>query len=201
MTNINILAKEGYKSIGIAFVSALVFDFIIGCGFMATLLYLLTIAFIFMYRNPERNAQSNQNEFLAPIDGTINSIDIKDGKKYLYIDVSLCDTHLLRSPVDSDFKIPFYRKGLNLSTFKYKAKKLNEKMIIDFGKIKMTLLSGLCNTQLNIKQRDNVSKGERIGIFLNGTITLELSNKEKLFVQIGDKVKAGETIIGAFKTE
>lgn len=201
MTNINILAKQGYKSIIITFISALVFEFIISCGFIATLLYILCIALIFIYRNPERNAQSNQNEFLAPIDGTVNSIDIKDGKKYLFIDVSLFDTHLFRSPVDSSVKITSYKKGLNLSSFKYKAKKLNEKMVLDFGKLKVKLLSGAFNTSLDFKEKNNVAKGERIGVFLNGTVILEMQKDEKLFVQIGDKVKAGETILGAFKAQ
>ncbi len=200
MENINILAKEGYKSIIITLGIALVFDFIFGFDCLAIILYLLTIAFIFMYRNPERTVHTNQNEFLSPVDGKINSIDIKDGKKFVYIDVSLCNVHLLRSPIDADLHVIDHVHGLNLPAFKYKAKKLNERMTLDFGKIKVNLLSGFFNRSLNFKDITSLSKGERVGIFLNGSVVLELSNDEKVFVKIGDKVKAGETIIGAFNS-
>ena len=199
MENINILAKEGYKSIIIALSSALILDFIFGFDWLSTILYIVTIALIFMYRNPERTVHTNQNEFLSPVDGAVNSIDIKDGKKYIYIDVSLCNVHLLRSPIDADLKVKDHIKGLNLPAFKYKAKKLNERMSLDFGKLKVNLLSGLFNTELKFKDIEHLSKGERIGTFLNGTVMIELENDEKLFVQIGDKVKAGETVLGAFK--
>lgn len=198
MENINILAKEGYKSIIIALSSALILDFIFGFDCLSIILYIVTIALIFMYRNPERTVHTNQNEFLSPVDGSVNSIDIKDEKKYIYIDVSLCNVHLLRSPIDADLKVKDHIKGLNLPAFKYKAKKLNERMTLDFGKLKVKLLSGLFNTELKFKDMDHLSKGERIGAFLNGTVMIELENDEKLFVKIGDKVKAGETVLGAF---
>lgn len=199
MDNINILAKEGYKPILIVLGSALVLDFIFGFDCLSTILYLATIALIFIYRNPERTVHTNQNEFLAPVDGKINSIDIKDGKRYIYIDVSLCNVHLLRSPIDANLKVTEHIKGLNLPSFKYKAKKLNERMILDFGKLKVSLLSGLFNRALEFKDINSLSKGERIGVFLDGTVMIELSNDEKIFVKIGDKVKAGETVLGAFK--
>ena len=128
-----------------------------------------------------------------------SKIPEKDGKKFVYIDVSLCNVHLLRSPIDANLQVKDHIKGLNLPSFKYKAKKLNERMTLDFGKLKVNLLSGFFNGSMKFKDITSLSKGERIGILLNGLVVIELSNDEKLFVKIGDKVKAGETILGAFK--
>ncbi len=200
MGDINILAKDGFKPIGIALVLAIFFDFILGLGFIAGILYILAIALIFIYRNPERTVHSNQNEFLSPVDGKINSIDIKDGKTYLYIDVSLLDVHLLRSPIDADLRVESHIKGLNLPSHKFKAKKLNERAVLDFGKIKVDLLSGMCNPPMKLNDKKALSKGERFGIFVDGSVMIELANNEKLFVTIGDRVYSGDTVLGAFNS-
>ena len=196
MNNTTIIAKQGFKPIAIALFLAIIFDLIIGCSFMGNLLYLLTFVLLIVYRNPERSVYSDENEVLAPIDGKVIAIDEYEGKKNIYIDVSLCDTHILRAPLGGDFETLSHRHGLNLSHFTYKASKLNEKALLSFeNKLKIELLSGFCTPSIKLPHDHKINKGERMGVFMQGSAKIILDADKETFVNIGDKVYAGETII------
>ena len=193
--NTIIIAKQGFRPIIISFILAIIFHFILDFSFIGSLFYILTLILLIVYRNPERSSYTHENEILAPIDGKVVGIDDIDGKKNIYIDVSLCNTHLLRAPISSDFELKKFRHGQNLKHFTYKANKLNEKALLSFGEIKVELLSGLCNPKIDLSNDHKVIKGERIGLFIQGYVKVILDSDKETFVNIGDKVYAGETII------
>ena len=74
-------------------------------------------------------------------------------------------------------------------------------MMTKLGKIKIIQIAGFLARRIKcfIKEKQNVNKGERIGmISLGSQVSLILPDKIRLRVKIGDRVKAGETIIGEY---
>ncbi|WP_072680072.1 phosphatidylserine decarboxylase [Arcobacter sp. LA11] len=189
----SIIAKEGQKSIFLAFIAMLVF-ILAECSFLAFISFALVLIFIFIYRNNALKTNSNSNGILSPISGVVSAIDVKDRNKLIYIDVSLCNTHILRALEDGAFKLS-YKRGLNLFLSTFKAKVLNEKATIEFENSTMELISSMCNTTIDIKENNNSLKGERIGVFLQGQIIVTIKPEFELSVKIGDKLESGVSII------
>jgi len=198
MNNLSIVAKEGWKIIAISFGVSIVLR-IIDFDFLGNMGLLFTLFLVFVYRNPERSVYSNENEILSPIDGRVSAIDFCNGKMKIYIDVSLCDTHILRAPVDGKFSIDSFNHGLNLNPISFKAKKLNEQMVLKFSHLKLKLLSGVCNNKIKVYESNKeLKKGDRFGLFLHGIAEIDFDDEVSPSVQIGDKIKAANTIIGRF---
>ncbi len=195
MSNFKIL-EEGYKPIAITFIVALVIKFFIS-DFLGNVGILLTLFMVFIYRNPFRGIFYGENNILAPIDGVIQAIDYVDGKQRIYCDLNLCNVHVLRAPSDGKFNIKSFYNGLNLNADSYKAKSLNERAVIEFDNFNLELLSGVCNNKILIDENKTEAKqGERIGLFFNGLVIIETKKALNLSVKIGDKIRAGQTIIG-----
>jgi len=191
----SIIAKEGQKSIFIAFIAMLVF-ILAECSFFAFISFALVLVFIFVYRNNALKINSNTDGILSPISGVVSAIDLKDSNKLIYINVSLCNSHILRAIEDGSFKVT-YKRGLNLSLSTFKAKALNEKAIIEFENSSLELISSMCNTTIDIKENSKSSKGERIGVFLQGQVVITIKPEFESLVKIGDKVESGITAIAS----
>ena len=189
----SIIAKEGQKSILVAFIAMLVF-ILAECGFLAFISFALVVIFIFIYRNNALKINSNPTDILSPISGVISAIDIRGRNKLIYIDVSLCNSHILRALEDGEFKVT-NKRGLNLSLSTFKANVLNEKATIEFKNSSLELISSMCNTSINIKENVNSLKGERIGVFLQGQVIVTIKPELELLANIGDKVESGITVI------
>lgn len=189
----SIIAKEGQKSILVAFIAMLVF-ILAGCSFLAFVSFALILVFIFLYRNNTLKINSTPLEILSPISGTVSAIDIRDKIKLIHIDVSLCNSHILRALEDGGFKVT-NKRGLNLSLSTFKAKVLNEKAKIEFENTSLELISSTCNSSIDIKENNNSLKGDRIGVFLQGQVIVTIKPELELSVKIGDKVESGISVI------
>jgi len=135
---------------------------------------------------------------ISPVDGKIQAIDIVKGKYKVYCDVGVFDGNNILAPIDSSMIIKSYTNGLNLSSDTYKAKLLNERVNIKFGDISLKLLGGVCNSKIKLLKEDTVQQGEKIGKFINGIAIMKLPKYTDLSIQIGDKIKAGQTMIGKY---
>jgi biotin carboxyl carrier protein len=189
----SIIAKEGQKSVLFAFIAMLVF-ILGGCGFLAFTAFVLILIFVFVYRNNTLKNHSKQSDIVAPISGTVSAIDVKDNKKHIYIDVSICDTHILRSLEDGEYKVS-YQRGLNLVLSTFKAKLLNEKTTVAFENSSMQLISSMCNPKVEINQNSSLQVSERIGSFLQGQVIVTLNSELVPLVKIGDKLQSGITVL------
>jgi len=189
----SIIAKEGQKSILVAFIAMLVF-ILAGCGFLAFISFALILIFIFLYRNNTLKIDSKPEDILSPISGRVSAIDIKDGNKLVYIDVSLCDSHILRALEDGEFKVT-NKRGLNLPLSTFKAKVLNEKATIEFENSSLELISSMCNSTINIVENTDLLKGDRIGVLLQGQVIITIKPELELQSKIGDKVESGISVI------
>ena len=161
----SIIAKEGHKKIIVAFI-AFVFFVLIECGLLTFISFVVIAALVYIYRYKYIDFNSIKDEdFVSPISGTVSAIDVKDLKKSIYIDVSLCDSHILRSLDSGEAKVTA-RRGLNLLLGTFKAKELNEQVNVEFTNSSMKLFSSMCNPEIELSKTTDFKKGEKISTFI-----------------------------------
>ena len=176
------------------------FFYIFNFTFLAFVFFAISCFLVFIYRNPERYVYRNENEILSPVDGTVEAIDILENETKIWIYKSLGDASVVRMPEDGKFEILSKRNGVNVNPFMPKAKILNEYVKLKFDNFEIDLFGGLFGEKFEfIKFEDKLSKGDRIGSFVNGLCFLTLQKGFASSVKIGQKVKAGETPICALK--
>lgn len=214
ITSTQIIAKEGYKY---AIVSAIVLALALYWGFGLLSLAILccaAAAVIAFFRNPERIAEDDCHDaIISPVDGIITSIDrefeerfINDECVSVTFSTSLYDTHFLRSPFATALKKRFSLHGLYLPIKNEKAKFLNERFSAffenDMGiKSVVSVTAGTLATRMSLYAADdtNVRQAQRLA-FLKSEFQTVLYLPKEIAIQkaVGDKVRAGETMIGRF---
>ncbi len=174
---------------------------IIGIGFL--------IFNINFFRDPERIPPSAKNVIVSPADGEIVIIKDVFEKRFLESDaiqvsifMSPLDVHVNRIPIDGTIDYLNYVEGDYLVAFHEKADLRNERSEIGiqnkFGKMLFTQVAGFIARRIvyDIKIGDTVKIGHRFGMIKFGSRSDVVVTKDwKLKVKMGDKVKAGETIL------
>ncbi len=216
------VASEGFIFICIfaflAWFSAILGFTIFSCAFA-----LLCVLNIFFFRDPERDVPQDKDSLVSPADGRV--ILIKDAyeKDFLHakllkvsISLALYDCHVNRAPMDGRVLSTKYTPGsfniANMPEWFYfgnikKASENNERL--------STLIEGKNGENLVISQvagflaRRIVSyaeggaelkKGERYGIIKFGSrVDVYLPVEYVIEVEVGSRVKAGETVIARLK--
>lgn len=191
-----LIAKEGNKSIFSFLVIAVAFA-ALDCEFLSFIFFALTLWFAFIYRNKKIKKDYDINDILSPVSGIVSSIDIKNRKKQIYIDVSLCDNHLLRAPKNGNFVLK-KQKGVHTLLDSLKAKKLNEKATLTYSDMKVELTSSLYGTDINLNSTEALM-GDKLGVFLHGQVVVEIDESKELLIKLGKKVEAGKTVIARAK--
>lgn len=193
-----IVAKEGHKKIIVAFI-AFLFFVIVECAFMTLLSFVAFLFLIYAYRYKYIDINTlSKDKVYAPISGKITAIDIKDFKKSIYINVSLCDSHILRSCDGGKCTISF-KRGLNLLLTSYKAKQLSNTLRIKFKHSTMEIFSSMCNDSLAIPKKSELQKGEKLGTLLHGEVVLTIDEKYNCDVFIGQKIESGMTVLATLQ--
>lgn len=214
VTTTEIVAKEGYKYlIGAAIVLALaVYWNFSGLSMLA--LGAMAAAIVYFFRNPERISEDDSSyAVIAPADGVITSIDreyeetfLKDECVSVTISTSLKDTHFIRAPFTSSFKQRSLLHGLFLQIENEKARTLNERFAAYFegqnGKnYVLSVIAGSLATKISLYKNEGslIRGGERIAFLKSEFQTVIYLPKDVVIKKaIGDRVKAGESLLGSF---
>ncbi|MGI6491398.1 MAG: phosphatidylserine decarboxylase family protein [Pelotomaculum sp.] len=188
-------------------IAALLYPVYPALAIIPAALFLFTL---FFFRNPKRNIPGNEQYILSPADGTIMAIDeviedrfIKEPAIRISIFLSIFNVHLNRSPLSGTVRYRHYRPGKFIPAFKSHASDINEKNFIgiesDGFKIMVCQITGFIARRIKC-WADNgqiLQSGEIIGIIKFGSGTeIFIPIGSKINVKKGDKVKAGETILG-----
>lgn len=203
------IAKDGFKCIA-ASVALLLFMMAIDADFLTFLSFVLVVVTIWVYRNPERTVPYLQQDSIVSVaDGVIKSIEAVevDGgidRYKIVIKTGFLDTAILRVPFTCEVKETATVYGAFLSSSSPLAKRLNERSRIVFGeddKI-VTVTHTLYMASVGIKNRLHPNKpavqGMRYGLMVRGESTVVLPSNSRIAVKVGDKVRAGETLLGFF---
>ncbi len=208
-TDTFIIAKDGFKCIAAA-AALMLFFMAIDADLFSFLSALLLLATVWAFRNPERTIPYFQQDSIVSVaDGVIKSIEtIEDGKgenSYrIVIKTGLLDTSVLRVPFSCDVSGVELLYGARLNAISPLSDKLNEQCRIVFGKGKkqVRVLHKLQLSSVGIKnylnEKSPVIQGMRYGLMVNGKTTIILPVNSRVAVKVGEKVRAGETLIGFF---
>jgi len=167
---------------------------------------------LYFFRDPERDTPQGENLIVSPADGKVVEIkDIYEGKflkseaKKVSIFMSLFNVHVNRSPIDGKVTYRDYVRGMKKPAFGAGSSNLNERSYLGIeGKIRLLLVqvAGFVARRIVTypKIGDALKAGERIGIIkLGSRVELYLPLNVEVVVKVGDKVRAGETILGVVK--
>ena len=174
---------------------------------------LIVFTFIF-FRDPERKipaeAEDHSDYIISPADGKVlELVDVRE-ERYMKADcrrisifLSPLDVHVNRIPYSGVVKFFYYHKGDYLVAYHPKSSEKNEQTYIgvegDYGKILFKQIVGVLARRLvwDIKEGDSVHAGERFGMMKFGSrMDIFLPKGAEIFVKPGDKVVAGETLVG-----
>jgi phosphatidylserine decarboxylase len=206
--NLFIVAKNGWKTIGLCFGAFVIFMFL-EFDFLATLSLFLAIFFLFIYRNPERQAESYEhNAIIAPVDGVVKEIQALQGEDFAYklaLESSYMDVGILRSPMQAELKEVRLMHGCRLSKSSSLFEKLNESLHLLFesedGK-KIALLHRLKQSvaplDIDAKVGQKVTLTSRYGYMIHGVTYLYLESDVRLNIKEGQSIKSGETLLAYF---
>lgn len=205
------IRKEGLPYVaGALFLS--LFFYLLLLKPLAIAFVILSLFFLYFFRDPERIPPSDPNVVVSPADGKV--ISIRQSSQSIcsedYTEISIFmspfDVHVNRAPFDGIVKEVIYTPGKFFSAFKEKAYKKNENIKITiqtkYGDIVVRQVAGSIARRAVcwIKEGDSLSKGERFGMIkFSSRVDICLPPSFKIHVKVGDKLKAGEHIIASIK--
>jgi len=180
------------------------------------------VAFIFcvnFFRDPDRETPVDVTNIISPADGTI--IDIRKVTEEGYfkrevnrisIFMSVFNVHVNRAPIEGKIDYLHYSKGDFLAAYREEASSGNEQMSVGFSKpsengrgehrkltVMIKLIAGYLARRIIVWKSldEHVQQGERIGMIKFGSrVEVYLTEEWEVAVKKGEKVKAGETIVG-----
>ncbi len=185
--------KEGISQIIIALSCTLFLMFFIS-DFLGYMFLVLTFVLAYIYRLPEIN-QVFSSHLVSPLSGKILAIDRVNNQDILYVETSLCDVSLLIAPETSQMDVLEYKKGINLDSNSFIAKKLNTFVKIKFDSLILEILVGKCNTLISIEENKNVAQYDKIGTLSQGSVKIILNKEFKTSLKVSDKLILGETFL------
>ena len=161
----------------------------------------------FFNRDPERMVPT-QPGLVAPADGLFRFHDRRDGRQYLVIALSFWDVHVQRFPCDGvvravldDGDTFMDGEGEGLVYLEEKLCPVQKVVVLDtaLGEVRVRLLTSISARRLQVfvKPGDAVRRGQRLGKILAGsTVVLEMAGSIPVSAKVGERVIAGETILG-----
>ncbi len=205
------VAKEGLPFIGISAGVTLLF-LLLGWSVLFLFALLVTAFVVFFFRDPERKPPSPPNAVLTPADGRILGVEEIPhsrnpfGEACLKVSIfmSVFNVHVNRNPFNGTVEKITYHSGKFFSANLDKASEQNENNQVtlrtpDAQKIVVIQIAGLIARRIAcwVQEGDSLIRGQRFGLIRFGSrLEVLLPKEARITVEKGQKVTAGETIIG-----
>jgi len=210
MKHNSIIAYEGLPFIIFSLILTILAAFF-GVVWLAVLLAAITVFIICFFRNPERYFLDDAKMIICPADGKVIRIEEVDvggtitGRfKKISIFMNVFNVHVNRSPYNGKVETIAYHEGKFLSANLDKASAENERNEImirteDGRMLWVVQIAGLIARRIVCWTHEGarIEKGERFGLIRFGSrVEVFLPSDSRIVVHLGDKVKAGQTMIG-----
>ena len=204
------IAKPGYYFIIASVFATLVFA-LTGIASAAIAGLVITIFICYFFRDPVRVVPVEEGAVVSPADGRVIIAGPVDENTFfegrsikISIFMSVFNVHVNRIPHGGRVSKISYFPGKFFSANLDKASKENEHNAVfietDTGKKICTVqIAGLIARRIicRLKEGEIVTKGDRFGIICFGSrLDVYLPADAKICVRVGNRVKAGETILG-----
>lgn len=204
------VAREGYPFIGFVAFCTLIFG-VLGLCIPTFIFLIITIFVLCFFRDPERFTPPGEDLLVSPADGKILLIEKVDDKKFtggqawkISIFMNVFNVHVNRIPVNGKVEKIIYTPGKFYSADSEKGALQNEYcaavITTASGKtLAFVQVAGLIARRIVcwLEPGDSAIKGRRYGLIRFGSrVDLYLPPDTEIPVQPGQKVRAGETILG-----
>ncbi|HEQ97963.1 MAG TPA: phosphatidylserine decarboxylase [candidate division Zixibacteria bacterium] len=166
---------------------------------------------LFFFRDPDRNVPDASGAVLAPADGKVIALDDRipdycEGyNTRLSIFLSMFNVHINRIPTGGVIQRLEYHRGKFRPAFTERAAELNEHTVIEinnqYGDICFCQRAGTIARRIvcNLSKGQRVDPGARFGMIRFGSrVDVYMPQNVRTLSRVGDRVRAGETVIGEF---
>lgn len=163
------------------------------------------------FRDPERAIPPGEGIVVSAADGWVASIrevsgDRAPGGVQVSVFLSIFDVHVNRIPFSGRVKSVQRRPGRFLLAFAERASAENEQVAVEIENVGRTLvvkqIAGFVARRIvcHATEGAQVQRGDRFGMIKFGSrVDLIMPAGTEVRVQVGDHVRAGETVIGVIK--
>lgn len=208
------LAPEGWPFVAAFVVLTAVVFFFFG-RWPALLPLVLTLFMVYFFRDPDRTPASLEG-YLAPADGrvivvkeTFEGTHLKKDALMISIFMSPFNVHVNRAPCKGSVAGVFHTPGKFSAAYKDEASIHNENtvMLLKCGQDDTLLVRQVAGfvarrTVCRVKPGDSLERGQRYGMIkFSSRLDVYLPKGTVPAVKLGDRVKAGETVIAAAPEE
>lgn len=200
------IAPEGWPFVWVPVCLGVVALFV-GWGLVGLPLIALGAFALYFFRNPERRCEQPNNVACSPADGKVIVVGPAPAElteqglsQQVSVFMSVFDVHVNRAPTDGTLIDYRYNPGRKISAFKDKASLENEQNLSLWqgpaGRIALKQIAGLIARRIVFDHSPGatVRRGDRIGLIRYGSrVDVFLPDDAEVLVQIGDRVRAGES--------
>ncbi len=179
-----------------------------------TLLLMLAIWLVVFFRDPERTGSRGEQYVLAPADGRIVDIAVVDEPMYIRGEatristfMSVVDVHVNRYPIGGTIELVRYNPGKFLHAATDKASLDNEQTSVGIlgarGPLLVRQIAGILARRIvtDGKLGEQVTQAGRMGMIRFGSrvdVFLPVAARPRVRVTVGDRVKAGATVLAEY---
>ena len=203
------IARDGYPTI-----AALIFmaagGYLISPFITAILAFPLALS-LWFYRDPERTPVNSPDAWLSPADGRVVEIgEASDSYAGNVIKIGIFmngfDVHVNRFPFEGTVEEIAHVPGRKWFAIAPKASEINERLYVramtPYGRMTLVQIAGIMARRITCytKHGSHLARGERYGMIkLGSKVDIYMPASISPCVKTGDKVRAGETVIGKAK--
>lgn len=204
------VAREGYPFIAFAAFACLVLA-LLGHDLSALAALLFTGFVVYFFRDPDRIAPDDEDVVVSPADGKVIQVEkIFDDRfvnEHVYkisIFMSVFDVHVNRAPYSGKVEKIQYTPGSFYAANTDQGGLANEHCGVILSTEKnfqyaVVQIAGLVARRIIcwVEKGDTIERGKRFGMIRFGSrVDIYLPQTLQLEIRSGQKVKAGETVIG-----
>ena len=207
------VAREGFVFIG-PLIGASLVSGLVGALYLCVGFSILSLFAIYFFRNPRRNIPSGDHVVLSPADGRVLSVERCQEKRFLRRDVtkisifmSLLNVHINRAPIGGIVEEMHYHPGRFHLANTEKSSLENEQNAVlvrrqDGLRVLFVQIAGFVARRIVCypQQGDVLEHGQVLGMIRFGSrLDVYLPEQVDPVVKPGDRVKGGESILGAIR--
>lgn len=208
------IAVPGMKLIGSAAVVTVVLLWL-GWWIFAGMVFLFLLFSCWFFRDPERRIPPGDEAIVSPADGRIVTVDTRtssllDGERCIRISIfmNVFNVHVNRVPLGGTVEQVQYFPGRFINASLDKASEHNERnaLVLRHGsgrRYAVVQIAGLIARRIvcPVTVGDRLERGGRYGMICFGSrLDLDLPPDTRVTVRTGEKVTAGETVLGHLAT-
>lgn len=191
------------------------------CGplwYLAAIPLAVTVWVFSFFRDPQRRVPQGERLLVSPADGRITAVETIDAPPELGVQgqalrisifLSVFNCHLNRSPCEARVERIVYKQGRYLNALRESSAAENEQNILVLraaavdAPILVRQVSGAIARRIvcEATEGDTLAAGQRFGMIKFGSRTdlvVPVTTPVDVAVRVGDRVKAGLTVLGQF---